>query len=140
MNKTQAMRVLGEVQQVLGLEEKDVERIPQIVRLLAQMGTELSIVAFAFHPATRQVRQVAVSQVPPIPEAYQVLSQVTGFVAQQFQNLAVEVAKKNVGQQSGVEGTEGARENAERGDGRGPEGPRVGKVPIGPAPASNSGG
>ena len=139
MNKMQAMRVLGEVQQVLGLEEKDVERIPQIVRLLAQMGTELSIVAFAFHPATRQVRQVAVSQVPPIPEAYQVLSQVTGFVAQQFQNLAVEVAK-NVGQQQGVEGTEGARENAERGDGRGPEGPGVDKVPVGPASASDSGG
>ena len=119
LNKAERLRVLTEVQQVLGLSDDRLAQLPQIVRELAQTAVmEPCLVAFVFQPNTGQLRQVAMSRVPQTPDAYATLSRVTAGLAQQFQNLALEVAKNVAGKQESVGETGGPCGDAERRDGQ----------------------
>ena len=124
------LKILDDVQKLLGVDDDNVKQIPDIVRTLLQTATrEPCLVAFAFDITTGQMKQVALSNVPRAPEAYTRVAQASMFVAQQFQNIAVEVAK-HVGEQGGVAESKQPRENAERRDGPGAERHGVGQVAV----------
>ena len=92
--KAELNQVVREIQALLGQQDGDVGELPQIIReLLEAVVRNPCIVAFAFDPASGQLRQVATSTVPQIPEAYSAIAQVTMRVSQQFQEVALEVAK-----------------------------------------------
>lgn len=128
MSRNNKLKVLGEVQKILGVDDANLEKLPQLVRSLVQAAaTEPCLVAFSFDLRTGRLRQIAASRVPQVPEAYARIAQVTTGVAQQFQNIALEVAK-HVGETQGVGGSQETYQNDESRTGPSPGGHEVGEV------------
>ena len=94
-NKNAAkLKVLSEIQKIFNVGDKDIEKIPEAITRLAQAASvSPCLVAFVFDPMTGQLKQVATSQLPQTPEVYGLVARVITGLAQQFQNIAVEVAK-----------------------------------------------
>jgi len=133
------LRILDEVLEVLQLDPDNMERLPALVATLAQRATtQPVVVCFAFDPIDGKLLQVALSSVPATAKNYQALSKVTTELAQQFQNVALEVAKNAVAEEKRVGGgTPGGQDDEPR-VGPGPEGHGVGEMaPPGPG-AGNS--
>jgi len=129
--KAEKLRVLDEVQQLLGMKDEDIARVPEAIKaLLQQVAVEPCLVSFAFNPLTGKLQQLAMSTVPQVPEAYHAVAQVTTRVAQQFSNIAMEVAKR-VGQEGRMAEGDGPRGGDELGAGVSPDGPEVGQVSVG---------
>ena len=127
--RTTKLKLLKEIQDLLRVKEEDLGRLPDIIRHLLNAASVSCLVAFSFDPKTSEIRQVALSSVPRIPEAYSKVAQAATTLSQQFQNIAVEVAK-HVGEQGRVARTERPREDDERGDGPGAERHGVGEVAV----------
>jgi hypothetical protein len=86
-------QVINKLVEVLNIE--DYHDLVGIVQSMLQvLSTPPTLVSFAFDMRTGQVQQVASSQIPNTPEAYQALSQVTASLAQRMGNTALEVAKR----------------------------------------------
>ena len=131
MTKAERLRVLGEVQALLGVKDEDIARIPEVVKtILQRVAVPPCLLAFAFDPTSGQLKQIALSEVPKDPDAYHAVAQVTTQVAQRFSNIAMEVAKR-VGQESRVAEGSVPCGSDELGAGAGPDGPEVGQVPAG---------
>jgi len=128
VSKNERLKILGDIQDLLGIADTDLAKLPQMVRgLLQTAASPPCLVAFAFDPRTGQLRQVAVSRVPQVPEAYAGIAQAATHVAQQFQNIALEVAK-HVGESDRMEQDGSSRLGDERGTGSGRDGHEVGQV------------
>ena len=102
MTRASKLQLLTEVQKILNLSDENLEKLPLVIQALTQPPV---VVTFAFDATTGQLRQVATSNLPMVPEAYQLVAQVATNVSQQFQNIALEVAKHvankgNVGEDS----------------------------------------
>lgn len=102
--KAEKLRMLGEIQKLFGVADKDVDTLPERVETcIRETSVAPCLVTFAFNPVTLQLKQIAVSELPRDAKAYQIVAQVTARVAQQFTNIAMEVAT-DVGKQERVEG------------------------------------
>lgn len=130
------LRILDEVMEVLQFDPDNMERLPELVATLAQHAVPPCVVSFAFNPVNGKLLQVALSNVPATAKNYQALSQVTTELAQQFQNVALEVTKNAVAEEKRVGGGASGSQDDEPRVGPGPEGHGVGEVaPSGPGPS-----
>lgn len=124
MNREEKLNVLGKVQRMFGVQDDQLGELPDYIAKTVQMASAAPVVVtFAFNPANGKIVQIALSAVPNKPEVYNVLSQVTTQVAQQFSNLALEAAK-NVGEKDRVGEDTRPHRDDEHGTGECPEGPK----------------
>ena len=90
-DRAEKVQVVDQIMEILG--EEDHNKLPNIIRMLIEhVQTPPCLVSFVFDVRTNQLKQVAISEVPKDPRAYQKVSQVTAQLAQQFSNVSVQLA------------------------------------------------
>jgi hypothetical protein len=80
----------GKLANKFGVTEDKLEGVIDVL----MAGNSPVIVSFAFNPANGQIEQVAVSQMDMAPNNYNALSKICARMADNFQNIAVELYKK----------------------------------------------
>ena len=84
-------QVVDTIMETLGVEDHN--KLPEVIQMMMrQLQSPPCLVSFVFDVGTGMLRQVAVSDVPRTPAAYQKVSQVTAQLAQQFSNVSVQLA------------------------------------------------
>jgi NADPH-dependent glutamate synthase beta subunit-like oxidoreductase len=80
----------GKIAKKFGVTEDKLEKV--VDDLVA--GNSPVLISFCFNPANGQIEQVAVSQVEMLADNYNALSKICARMADNFQNIALQLAKK----------------------------------------------
>jgi predicted Zn-dependent protease with MMP-like domain len=80
----------GKIAHKFGVTE---DKLEEVIDVLAA-GNSPIIVSFAFNPSNGQIEQVALSQVEMLADNYNALSKICARMADNFQNIALQLAKK----------------------------------------------
>jgi len=116
--KAEKLEVLGKIQQLLNVEDGQLQQLPEALKgFINRALTPPCIVAIAFNPATGEITQAALSNIPQAPEAYNLVSRVLLNLSQQFQNTALEVAKNAHTEESLGQSVEASELRDGRGEG-----------------------
>ena len=101
MNVRDKAKVMTETCKMLNLPtDEQMAKLPEIIGTLIQQPV---MVSFCFNPVTGLLLQVAVSNLEPSALVYSQLAQVTRGVAEQYQDLSIQMMEAENGKRKGTD-------------------------------------